>query len=230
MQRTAYLLVGSAKVRDESTSAALGRYLLDQLGAQGIATEMQTVHHSLRTLARTREMVAAIARADIFLLSFPLYVDTLPYLVTAALEEIADSRRREIPTSAPLFTAICNCGFPEASHCALALESCAVFAREAQLRWGGGLALGAGGMVNGQRPQPKGMTRTLALALDKAAEALAHGEPLPHAAAEAMAKPLIPNSLYLMMGNLGWHMTARQNRVWTRLWDRPLAQSQEMNQ
>jgi hypothetical protein len=110
------------------------------------------------------------------------------------------------------------------------LETCAVFAQEARLHWAGGLALGAGGMINGQRPQPKGMTRTVALALDKAAEALAHGEPLPHAATEALAKPLIPHSLYLMMGNLGWHMTARQNRAWTHLWDQPLARKGENHQ
>jgi hypothetical protein len=188
---------------------------------------MQTAHGALRTPARTGEMVAAIDQADIFVMSFPLYVDTLPYLATAALEQIADHRRRQPPTTAPRFVAICNCGFPEASHCALALEICAAFAQEAQMRWSGGLALGAGGMVNGQQPQPKGITRALALALDDAAAALAADAPLPDAAAAAMAKPLIPHNLYLMMGNLGWHMTARQNRAWTRLWDRPLAEQSE---
>lgn len=222
-QRLVYLLVGSAKVREESTSAALGSYLLEQLSACGLATAMQTVHHALRTPARTREMLAAVDRADIFLLSFPLYVDTLPYLVTAALEEIADHRRGQVQ-AAPLFAALCNCGFPEASHCALALAICASFAQEAQMRWGGGLALGAGGMVHGQRLEPKGMTHGLAAALDQAAEALAQGNPLPPSAAEALARPLIPHSLYLMLGNLGWHMTARQNHVWARLWDRPLAE------
>jgi hypothetical protein len=222
-QRKAYLLIGSAKGADESTSAALGRYLLDQLGAQGLATELQTVHRALRTPARLQEMLAAIDQADVFLLSFPLYVDTLPYLVTAALEAIAAHRSRGAALATPHFAAICNCGFPEASHCTLALATCALFAQEAHMRWAGGLALGAGGMLNGRRPQPRGMTHTLTLALDSAAKALTDGEPLPPAAAESLAKPLIPNSLYLMMGNLSWHMTARQNGAWTHLWDRPLA-------
>lgn len=222
-RRSAYLLIGSAKVNEESTSAALGNYLLDRLASHGLTTEVQTVHRALRTPARTREMLNQIAGADIFLLSFPLYVDTLPYLATAALEEIAGDRRALANANEPIFAAICNCGFPEAAHCTLALEVCAAFAQQARLRWAGGLALGAGGAVHGQRPEPKGMTRMVAAALDGAADALAAGDTLPQAVSAAMSQPLMPNSLYLMMGNLGWHMTARQNRAWTRLWDRPLA-------
>jgi hypothetical protein len=222
-QKSVYLLIGSAKVNEASTSAALGTYLLDRLAGHGLETEVQTVHRALRTPARTREMLDKVDRADIFLLSFPLYVDTLPYLATAALEEIAGHRRALANPDEPLFAALCNCGFPEAAHCTLALEVCAVFAQQARLRWAGGLAMGAGGAVHGQRPRPKGMTRLLAAALDGAADALAEGDRLPEAASAAVSQPLMPNSLYTLMGNLGWHMMARQNRAWARLWDRPLA-------
>lgn len=224
-QRSAYLLVGSAKRGEESTSAALGGYLLDQLNSRGLATTSEAVHRALRTEGRTQEMLAAVDGASVFLLSFPLYVDTTPYLVTQALEAIAQHRAGLAPGSEePLFAAICNCGFPEAHHCALALEICAQFARQARLRWAGGLALGAGGAVNGQRPQAKGMTHNVAAALDQAAAALAAGEEVPAATIEAMAQPMMPNGLYVMMGNLGWHMTARANKAWLRLGARPLAQ------
>ena len=224
-QRTAYLLVGSAKRGEESTSAALGGYLLDQLSSRGLATSSEVVHRALRTPARTQEMLAAVDRAGVVLLSFPLYVDTTPYLVTQALEVIA-AHRAAAPAAGdePLFAAICNCGFPEAHHCSLALEICEQFARQARLRWAGGLALGAGGAINGQRLQPKGMTHNVAAALDQAAIALAAGEEIPAAAISAMAQPMMPNSLYVMMGNLGWHMTARSNKAWLRLGARPLAQ------
>jgi hypothetical protein len=222
-QRSAFLLVGSAKRGEESTSAALGGYLLDQLGQLGLATETEAVHRAMRTQARTDSMLAAVDRADIVLLSFPLYVDTLPYLVTEALEAVADHRRAIPAETEPLFVAICNCGFPEATHCALALEACAQFAQQARLRWAGGLAMGAGGAVNGQRPTPKGMTHNVAAALDHAAAALAADQPLPATVIESMARPLMPNSFYVMMGNLGWHMTARQNHAWTRLGAQPLA-------
>jgi hypothetical protein len=221
-QQSALLLIGSAKRDNESTSAALGGYLLDQLGQRGFATTTEAVHRALRTEARTKEMLAAVDGASIVLLSFPLYVDTLPYLVTEALEKIADHRREVTPTNAPRFVAIANCGFPEAEHCALALDVCAQFAQQAALHWAGGLAMGAGGAVNGQRPTAKGMTHSVAEALDCAAAALACGEPLPEAAIQGMARPLMPHSLYLIMGNLGWHMMARQNHAWTKLGARPL--------
>ncbi len=224
MQRSAYLLVGSAKRGEESTSAALGGYLLDQLSSRGIPTTSEAVHRALRTPGRTQEMLAAVDRASVFLLSFPLYVDTTPYLVTQALEVIAQHRAAAPAGDEPLFAAICNCGFPEAHHCNLALEICAEFAKQARLRWAGGLALGAGGAINGQRPQPKGMTHNVAGALDQAAAALAAGEEIPAATIAAMAQPMMPNSLYVMMGNLGWHMTARSNKAWRRLAARPLAQ------
>ena len=228
MQRSAYLLVGSAKRGEESTSAALGGYLLEQLSGRGLATTSEAVHRALRTPGRTQEMLAAVDHANIFLLSFPLYVDTTPYLVTQALEAIAQHRAAAssgAPAGGePLFAAICNCGFPEAQHCTLALEICAQFARQARLRWAGGLALGAGGAIHGERPQPKGMTHNVAAALDQAAAALAAGEEIPAAAIGAIAQPMMPNSLYVMMGNLSWHMTACSNKAWRRLGARPLVQ------
>ena len=227
MQRSAYLLVGSAKRGEESTSAALGGYLLDQLSSRGLAVSSEAVHRALRTPGRTQEMLAAVDHANIFLLSFPLYVDTTPYLVTQALEAIAQHRAASSGAPAggePLFAAICNCGFPEAHHCTLALQICAEFAKQARLRWAGGLALGAGGAINGQRPQTKGMTHNVAAALDQAAAALAAGGEIPAGVIGAMAQPMMPNSLYVMMGNLGWHMTARSNKAWRRLGARPLVQ------
>ncbi len=213
-QRSAYLLVGSAKRDEESTSGALGGYLLDQLGSRGLAVSTEAVHRALRTQGRTQEMLAAVDRASVFLLSFPLYVDTTPYLVTQALEAIAQHRAAALPTcEEPLFAAICNCGFPEAHHCALALQICAEFARQARLRWAGGLALGAGGAINGQRLQPKGMTHNVAAALDKAAAALAAGEEIPAAAMAALARPSVPNGPDVMMGKRRCHKTPRSTKA-----------------
>ena len=49
-----------------------------------------------------------------------------------------------------LFTAIANCGFPEALHNTTALAICEVFARQAGFEWAGSLSLGGGEAVNGQ--------------------------------------------------------------------------------
>ena len=117
---------------------------------------------------------------------------------------------------------IANCGFPEVRHNDTALLICEQFAAAAGFRWAGGLALGEGGAINGQ-PLAKagGMVHNVVAALDLAAAALAAGEPVPAEAVARMARPFIPASAYMLMGDLGWLMQARRHRAMTRLAGRP---------
>ena len=220
--QNALLLVGSAKPAGQSTSEALGSYLAQKLAERDIAVTTLHVARAMRTEERTAALLAAVDAADIVILAFPLYVDGLPYLVTQALEQIAAHRAGEADIRCPLFLAIANCGFPEAQHNETALAISEQFAAEAGLRWAGGLALGEGGAVNGQ-PLAKtgGMVRNVVAALDLAAAALAAGKPVPTEAVSLMARPFIPASAYMLMGDLGWVMQARRNRVVTRLAARP---------
>jgi hypothetical protein len=223
--KTALLLIGSAKPAGESSSEALGLYLLERLAASGIRTETQYVAHVLRTEARTQAFLEAVAHVDLLILSFPLYVDSLPYLVTAALERIAVHRQAQPAPAPTAFLAIANCGFPEAHHNDTALAICAQFADAAGLRWAGGLALGAGGAVHGQPlAEAGGMLSDVVAALDQTAQALAAGEPVPAQTAARMAQPFVPALAYMLMGDLGWLMEARRHHVLTRLRTRPFRQ------
>ena len=228
--RTALLLVGSAKPAGESSSEALGAHLLVRLAEQGILTETHYVARAMRTEARTQELLHAVDRADLFILAFPLYVDSLPYLVTGALERIAAHRQAQpSPNGSPAasFLAIANCGFPEAAHNATALAICRQFADEAGFAWAGGLALGEGGALNGQSlTEAGGMAHNVVAALDLAAVALAESEPVPAEAIALMARPFIPARAYMLMGDVGWLAQARRNRVLTRLRARPFKQVQ----
>jgi len=220
--KTALLLIGSAKPTGSSTSEALGNYLALRLQERGIATTTMHVARALRTEERSATLLAAVDAADIVILTFPLYVDSLPYLVTQALERIAADRTGQTRERRPLFLAIANCGFPEAVHNTTALAICRQFADEAGCAWAGGLALGEGGAISG-RPliAAGGMAHNVVAALDRAAAALAAGQPVPEEVATLMARPLIPAWAYMLMGDLGWLMQARQNRALTRLAGRP---------
>jgi hypothetical protein len=220
--RTALLLVGSAKPAGESTSEALGGFLAQRLQERGIATTTMHVAHALRTEERTAALLTAVDAAGVVILAFPLYVDGLPYLVTRALERIAAHRRAQPPPPPAAFLAIANCGFPEAAHNAVALSICREFAEEAGFAWAGGLALGQGGAISG-RPlaQGNGMAHNVVDALDRTAAALAAGEPAPEEAVALMARPFIPATVYMLMGDFGWLMLAGRNRALTRLAARP---------
>jgi len=59
-------------------------------------------------------MLTAIEAADIIILAFPLYVDSLPYGCMRAFEIIAEKYHNAAKNGQRMI-AICNSGFPEAS-------------------------------------------------------------------------------------------------------------------
>jgi hypothetical protein len=208
---------------------------LERLGAQGWATESLTLRASLNREEGQAELLAAVERAGLVLLAFPLYSDSLPYLTTKALTLIA-ARRRTVATSAPArLLAIVNSGFPETHQNAVALAICQEFAAQAGLTWSGGLALGGGGIVGStplaaaKRPGPP--IPHVIRALDLTAAALAEGLPAPPEALALMAKnpvPILPAALwrwiYMRMGGRGFAQEAARHGISKdRLLDQPYA-------
>ena len=223
--KKALFLIGSAKPVGESTSEALATYLAQRLEQQGVTTATMHVARALRTETRTQELLKAIDAADLFVLAFPLYVDALPYLAAEALERIAAHRQVQSSPAPAAFLAIANCGFPEAQHNTTALAICQQFAGAAGFTWAGGLALGAGGAVNGRDlGEAGGMVRNVVQALDLAAAALAAGDPAPAEAAALMAQPMMPVRMYTLMGGLGWRKQAWDNGVYQQLRAQPFDQ------
>ncbi len=221
--RTALLLIGSPKP-GASSSASLGTYLLEELGRRGLQTETVTLMKALRSEEATEGLHAAVAAADLVVLSFPLYIDCLPAPVIRALELIAARRATAAPASAPTLVAICQCGFPEAEHNHVALEICRNFAQAAGCEWAGGLAMGGGGAVGGRPARElRGLLRVALRALDLSAAALAAGEPLSAEAVRLMAKPAIPAPVYRSLANRGWRSELKRGGGTTPLNARPFA-------
>ena len=212
--RTALLLVGSPKP-GASSSGSLGAYLLEGLEKHGVKSQTLHVTKAVRSDEAVEELIAAVAAADLIVLSFPLYVDSLPGPAIRALELIAARRAAEndpaVATAGPAFVAICQSGFPEADHSAVAIEICRNFASAAGLEWAGGLIMPEGGMLNGQpMSKMKGRMRSAAGALDLAAEALAAGLPVPDEAVAKMAKLAFPRVAYRFAANWGWRSQAKK--------------------
>ena len=219
----ALLLVGSPKP-GTSSSSSLGTYLLEELKKHGVQTETVNLTKALRSDEASEALHATVAAADLVVLSFPLYIDSLPAPVIRALEHIA-ARRAGAPTESgamPAFVAICQCGFPEAEHNAVALEICRNFALAARFEWAGGLGMGAGGMTGGRSPREiRGMMRSAAHALDLSAAALASGRPVPDEAVRLMAKPAIPAFAYRFIANRQWRGELKKQGVAASLDARP---------
>lgn len=207
--RRAALLVGSPRTK-KSTSASLGSYLMEQLNARGVETDSFQVYTSFNSAERTRLTLEKLDKADLIVLAFPLYVDSLPAPVIAALEKI--SAHRASMKVAQSFAAIANCGFPEARHNDTALAICEQFANETGMTWLGSLALGGGeGLVHGMPlNEMDGRAMPLKKSLELAAVSLTLGMSIPQEASDILARPIIPNWLYKMFGGFGWKQAAKQ--------------------
>jgi hypothetical protein len=203
--RRALLLVGSPKM-GPSTSGVLGEELLGRLTAAGWQTESLTLKPSTFREAGEPELLAAVDRADLILLAFPLYIDTVPYLVARALEVIAEHRKTAGDGARPqgLF-ALANNGFPEAHQNNLAFAVVRRCAVRGGMAWLGAMAMGAGeGMIGGRPLEAKSVDGVplfrVSQALDAAGAALARGEAPPTDAVQGMARVPIP-----YMPRLIWH-------------------------
>jgi hypothetical protein len=217
----ALLLIGSAK-RPCSTSESLGGYLIERLGERGYSTRKLLVYRSLASDEGHGELLAATDSADILILAFPLYVDSLPSLVIRTLESLAKHRLASGPLRTQRLVAIVNSGFPEAHHNDTALAICRRFAKEAGFEWCGGLALGGGEAINGQPlSKMKLLARNVIKSLDQAAESLARGGAIPQDAVNLMAKPLVPNWMYVWLGERRWWQRAKKRAVQEELNARP---------
>lgn len=216
----ALLLVGSLR-RPRSSSQALGSHLLAQLAARGWETETQLLKPALWKGVGSTELLAAVNRSDLLVLAFPLYVDSLPALVIRALETIALHRSAQEDPRQLGLVAVVNCGFPEAHQNDTALAICRQFAREARIQWMGGLAMGAGGVVNGQSIE-RPVLRSVARGLELAADSLSQGKPVPQDAVEMVARPAMSRWIYTNIAQLSWWLMGLRNGVAHRMKQRPI--------
>jgi len=215
------ILTGSSRP-GQTTSQSVGEYLAGALAERGVQTETMRVRDALKSDQGVSDMLAAIDRADVFVLAFPLYVSTLSALVTRALETIAE---RRVGGERRPFIAICQGGYPEARQSEAALAICQQFAREANFEWAGGLAFGGGAMIGGQPLEKMGwVTKHVRRALDMTAEAIARGQPVPDEAVKTMAQLLLPTWLILPLLNGVMRLRLRQQGALKNFRARPFAQ------
>jgi hypothetical protein len=192
--RRVFILTGSTR-GGKTTSQSVSEYLAERLAERGVQSETMRARSALKSEQGTADMLAAIERADVFVLVFPLFISNLPAMAIRALETIAAHRaeRGNGDGEQKPFIAICQGGYPEARQSEAALAVCQQFAGEAGFEWAGGLAFGGGAVIGGQPLEKMGaMTKYPRQALDMAAEAIACGQPVPDQAVATMAKLLLP--------------------------------------
>ena len=218
----AVLLIGSPK-RFSSSSASLGQYFLEGLKKNNIETSKLHIHSVLKNLDKKKKMLLDIEKADLIILSFPLYVDTLPAKVIELLSILDDNEKFVNSAENKFIIAISNSGFPESSQNEIALTVVKNFAEKTGVKWLGGIAVGMGASIAGRPLKELGsMFKDLTLGLELAAADTAKAEMISKEALDKLNKPLISQKwLYLLIGNVGWIIDAFKNKVVTKLNNKP---------
>ena len=228
--RRALLIVGSPKVKRPSTSGVLGGYLLEHLGQHGWETQSLTLRAGLRREEEQAKLLAAVDAASLLILAFPLYIDSLPFLVTKALQVIG-THRLENPNRQPQsLVAVLNNGFIEAHQNNVALAICHQFAKQSEIAWAGALAMGAGEALSSGQPLRPPLAKYAMKALSITAEALSKGLAVPDEAATLIGKSpfasVLWRWLFARVGTSSFQRQASANGVSRKqLVDRPYAQS-----
>ena len=216
------LLVGSPKKKN-SASATLGLYLCNKLDP-GKFTYQAIYLHSVffEKEKNPSNWLDDTLKSDIIIFSSPLYVDCLPSYVFQAFERIYQGRIEERKNKDMQFMAIINSGFPESSQSQIALDICHHFVRAANMRWLGGLSLGAGFVLTGKDLRKMGwFARNVKKSLDVSAIAINKGETILDESVRLMGKPLLGKKLFCWLGNMGFKQMARRKGTIQQLYDRP---------
>jgi NAD(P)H-dependent FMN reductase len=204
----AILLIGSPKP-GKSASRTFAEAVATGLEARGLTARTERITPSLGD-ARLGELLATIADSDLVVLAFPVYWDSLPAPVLHLLEAWASAAADGSMPAAPRRLAVLTqCGFPEASHCQVAVDICRHFAEKNAITWSGSLAFGMGGAIAGGSLEQSPLRPRLN-AFNAAVDALAAGEPVPTASVESFARPLVPAWTYPLLGGFAWSRQAKK--------------------
>ena len=218
MSRSFLAVVGSP--RPNSTSGFFAQYLVDGFAGYGWQAQRLSVRTAIRRQERWPELEKAFIEADVIALVTPLYVDSLPAKLTLALERLVAARAGH-PGQ---LCAVLNCGFAEARHNDVALDICRLFARDAGLRWAGGLAIGGGGMFAGKPLKEQGgKARHITAAFDEAIAALDAGQDIPESALQGIRGKAVPTWVYFAMANLSMLIGAAKHGNLFKIGARPYA-------
>ena len=221
--KTALLLIGSPRGL-KSSSASLGMYLVGRLEKQGFEGKGLRVQPLARSAEGLERLASEVNASDVAIFAAPLYIDSIPAPLIAAMEYLHENRKAKKPPKSPLMVALVNGGFPEPSQSATALAIYQKFATDAGFSWAGGLAYASGQAAIDSRPLEKigFLARKVRRSLDLAAAALAGGKPIPGEARVIAAKPIIPVWMFLPVGNLlWWRSRVKDKQVWKGMRARP---------
>jgi NAD(P)H-dependent FMN reductase len=216
-----FILLNGSPKPGRSNSGSILDHIEDLLKEKDAVVVKKRFRDIIDDGSKTEELIRNISDADVLIIAFPLYVDSLPYVTTRALD-IIHSRKKDLKSKERLLLTIGNCGFPEPEHLRLASRMLKVFSDRMGFRWLGAIKIGGGGGI-GERSlkEAGGSFKRATASIEQALSSILEGNSIPEKVFETFETPMIPPFIYRSFGNMGWHLQKRQRKTERSLKSRP---------
>lgn len=217
---------GSPRGEKRSSSAEILKDLASFLKEEELRDEEFTLLSlSCQMGGNIRKELQTMDEAEIWILSLPLYVDTLPGHLTWWLKQYEIYRNSCPEKSSIRVYGIVNCGFPEAVQNREALKILKIFCRKNGMDWRFGIGLGKGEPYKQMKNIP--LRSFMKSHILEAFRALGNDLVNEDSCLEEnhYVSVRFPPFLYRLVGSRGWKSRAKGNGLSTEdLFAKPLAE------
>ena len=147
-------------------------------------------------------LVSLIDNADVIILSFPIYENSTPGLVTRFFELVYENKE-QLKNKKRKMLVISNSGFPEPEANTCALTHCRLFAQEMGFEWMGGFGVAPGTLIDGKKLEEAGSTyKKVITLLNIIVESILNDKEIPEKALSLLSKPLLTPFIYRFFGKM----------------------------
>jgi multimeric flavodoxin WrbA len=201
------LINGSPK-NMESASGCLLQELKKFLG-----DDKEIAEYSFRKPQLNEEEMEQVAESNALVFAFPLYVDGIPSHLLSCIMQL-ESFLSTIKEKDIVVYTLVNCVFFEGHQTALAIEMMKNWCKKAGLRWGQGIGMGAGGMLQSVKNVPAGYgpKKDLGEALSKLVKNISERS----SGEDIFITANFPRFLYKLAAEMGWRKSVKANGLKTR--------------
>ena len=173
-----------------------------------LTVECERIH--LKDVKNFDLLIDKLSTADALVLGMPLYVDGAPAQVVELMEYLYDVGKNHLERLKVYV--LSNLGFYESHQIQIQLQIVKNWCSKMGLTYGGGLAIGAGGMLGGLRniPYNQGPNRMMGMGINSLATSINANEVME----DRYVKPSgFPRFLYLFFANKSWLPQAKRNGI-----------------
>ncbi len=164
--------------------------------------------YSFRNPQLSSEEIKNLTECNALVFAFPLYVDGIPSHLLNCLIQL-ETLFSAIKDKNILVYSMVNCGFYEGNQNELAIEIMKNWCIKAGLKWGQGIAIGAGGMLPMLKSVPigHGPMKNLGRALKQLANNILKSTPDD----DIYITANFPRILYKLAAEMGWRQAIKAN-------------------